>query len=523
MTIEIIVPRLGWSMEEGAFVAWLKKDGEFVHAGEALFSIEGDKAVQEIESIDSGILRIAANAPKPGDSIRVGDLLGHLVGATDEAVPESVPMGLGEVVVDPTPALPAAAFESVHFVEAPAEPLSSPLSRVPAISPRAVRVAAELGVDWTTVTGTGRTGRIRERDIRAAASAGRAPKTSPVRALASSVAGSKPTVLVTGGCGFIGTWVVRELLGRGLRVVVLDAGERPARWERVIGAQCDSVPLVQGSLLDRALLGRVFDEHQVTNVIHLAALLTPACQADPWEGCRVNVLGTVALFEQVRASVIRIQGFSYASSVAVFGDEPDHAIGPPDITSGPPTFYGAFKKSAELIAEQYWRHFQIASVGIRPQVAYGPEREVGLTAGPSLAARAAARGEDFCISYTGRVGYDYVEDVAQAFVRGAMETPPGAPVVDLPGEMADVNEVITAIAAVAPEAAAKLSMKGPPIPAHAPPAPCYISTLYPDWKTTSLAEGIRRTVEFYRVQDASTSFTTSPRTSVSRMSRPLKR
>src|SRR5262245_46210056 len=79
MPIEIIVPRLGWSMEEGAFVAWLKKDGEFVLAGEALFSIEGDKAVQEIESIDSGILRVAANAPKSGDPIRVGDVLGHLV------------------------------------------------------------------------------------------------------------------------------------------------------------------------------------------------------------------------------------------------------------------------------------------------------------------------------------------------------------------------------------------------------------------------------------------------------------
>jgi hypothetical protein len=43
-------------------------------------------------------------------------------------------------------------------------------------------------------------------------------------------------------------------------------------------------------------------------------------------------------------------------------------------------------------------------------------------------------------------------------------------------------------------------MNGPPIPAHTPPNPRFISTLYPDWKTTSLAEGIRRTVEFYQVQ-----------------------
>jgi nucleoside-diphosphate-sugar epimerase len=499
MAIDIIVPRLGWSMEEGAFVAWLKKDGEFVRAGDPLFSIEGDKAVQEIESIDSGILRIVANAPKPGDTIRVGDLLGYLLSESEASTPREEPGSAGiPAGVSPQEALAgrdAGAPRDRPSVDAvqDATPRSSLENafpgRVPAISPRAVRVAAELGVDWTTMSGTGRTGRIRERDIRAAASAS--------AARAPSAAGSKPTVLVTGGCGFIGTWVVRELLERGLRVAVLDAGERPARWERIIGAQSDSVPLVQGSLLDRALLARVFAEHQVTNVIHLAALLTPACQADPWEGCRVNVLGTVALLEAMRASAIRIQGFSYASSVAVFGDEPDHASGAGDGASGPPTFYGAFKKSVELIAEQYWRHFQIASVGIRPQVAYGPEREVGLTAGPSLAARAAARGEAFCISYTGRVGYDYVEDVARAFVRGAMETPPGAYVVDLPGEMADVNEVIAAIAAVAPEAAPKLSAKGPPIPAHAPPNPRFISTLYPDWKTTSLAKGIRRTVEFY--------------------------
>ena len=209
------------------------------------------------------------------------------------------------------------------------------------------------------------------------------------------------------------------------------------------------------------------------------------------------------MFEQLRTAPIRIQGFSYASSVAVFGDEPDHSTGASGDGNHPLTFYGAFKKSVELIAAQYWRHFQIASVGIRPQVAYGPEREIGLTAGPSLAARAAARGEPFCISYTGRVGYDYVEDVARAFVLGALETPPGAHVVDLPGEVADVNEVITAITAVEPEATSRLSASGPPIPTHTPPNPHFISTLYPDWKTTALTEGIRRTVEFYRSQGKS--------------------
>lgn len=494
MPTEIIIPRLGWSMEEGAFVAWLKQDGDLVKAGDLLFSIEGDKAIQEIESIDSGILRIAAGGPKPGDAIRVGDLLGHLLPETTVTAPPTVVVAKPVVQVSHSLDVTKAKSPAVVIGLESMKPDALRVAAGPTISPRALRVAGELGVDWTNVTGTGRTGRIRERDIRAAATT----STTAYMAPATDSPGQTPIVLVTGGCGFIGTWVVRELLGRGLRVVVLDAGERPARWGRVIGAGSERVPLVQGSLLDRELLARVFAEYQVTHVIHLAALLTPACQADPWEGCRVNVLGTVALLEQIRLSPIRIQGFSYASSVAVFGDEPDHAQSLAAGESQPLTFYGVFKKSVELIAAQYWRQFQIASVGIRPQVAYGPEREIDLTAGPSLAARAAARGESYCISYTGRVGYDYVEDVARAFVRGALETPPGAPVVDLSGEGADVTQIISAIVAVVPAAAPRLSVSGPPIPTHLPPSPRFIATLYPDWKTTSLTEGLRRTVEFYQ-------------------------
>lgn len=305
-------------------------------------------------------------------------------------------------------------------------------------------------------------------------------------------------ILVTGGCGFIGTWVVRELLARGVPVVVLDAGGRPDRWERVIGPAGREVELIQGSLLDRDLLARAFADHAFTGAIHLAALLTPACQVDPWEGCQVNVLGTVALLEQLRAAGDRVRGLAYASSVAVFGDEPDHGAGVAGGGNLPLTFYGAFKKSVEIIADQYWRHFQVASVGLRPQVAYGPEREVGLTAGPSLAARAAARGECHHIGYSGRVGYDYVEDVARAFVRAALETPPGARVVDLSGPVADVGDVVAAIVAAAPEAAGRVTAGGPVIPAHAPPQARFMAELYPDWVTTSLREGMRRTVEFYR-------------------------
>ena len=72
MPIEITIPRLGWNMDEGVFVAWLKNDGDTVKAGEPIFSLETDKAVQEIESLDSGTLRMLPSGPRPGETLRRG-------------------------------------------------------------------------------------------------------------------------------------------------------------------------------------------------------------------------------------------------------------------------------------------------------------------------------------------------------------------------------------------------------------------------------------------------------------------
>ncbi len=62
MAHEIRVPRLGWSMEEGILVRWLKQPGEEVAVGELLFELEGEKALQEIASIDAGILHLPTGA-----------------------------------------------------------------------------------------------------------------------------------------------------------------------------------------------------------------------------------------------------------------------------------------------------------------------------------------------------------------------------------------------------------------------------------------------------------------------------
>jgi nucleoside-diphosphate-sugar epimerase len=305
-------------------------------------------------------------------------------------------------------------------------------------------------------------------------------------------------VLVTGGGGFIGGWVVRELLERELKPVVLDARPVDERWKRVVGKGADTVRVVTGSLLDRKLLSRLSEEWQIWRIIHLAALLTPDCQRDPFQGCEVNVLGSVAIFELARSSGGRIGGVSYASSYAVYGPEPDEAARAPAAhDERPPMFYGVFKLAVDQIADQYWRHFGVPSVGIRPHVVYGPERTVGLTAGPSLAAKAAVRGEPFVIPYSGRVGYDYVGDVAAAFVRSALDPSPGSFVFDLPSQRASPQDFIAAIDRVVPGSGKTLSAEGPHIPSNVPRQPNGIHRLFPDWRPTTIDEGIRKTVEFY--------------------------
>lgn len=310
---------------------------------------------------------------------------------------------------------------------------------------------------------------------------------------------NRGVVLVTGGGGFIGTWVLRELFQRGHMVVVIDPFVSKERWQRVLGNRASDVTVENVALTDRDGLAALIDQHEVSHIIHLAALLTPACQQDPWLGCQVNVFGSTSVFDAARKSG-RIQAVSYASSYAVYGSEtPDT-----NEVNKPPMFYGAFKQAVDLIAEQYWKHCGLRSVAVRPHVVYGPERDQGLTAGPSLACRAAVTNSPYTIGYTGTVGYDYVEDVALAFVKSALECPEGASVVDLPGQQATTEEFVRVLNAVVPEATGKIKVDGPHIPANIPPHPNYISNLFDDWKATSLLDGVRSTVDFYRSDSSRT-------------------
>ncbi|MFA6107196.1 MAG: dihydrolipoamide acetyltransferase family protein [Candidatus Latescibacterota bacterium] len=169
MAIEITLPRLGWSMDEGVFVQWLKQDGEQVKAGEPLFSLETEKAVQEVEATDSGLLCIPPGSPAEGDMIPVGQVLGYLLAAGEEPPAGPLPV---RPAAEPSEAEGAPAAGGTTATEPVALGPAPTIRPTVPVSPRAARLAAELSVDLAVVTGSGRSGRIRERDVRAAATAG---------------------------------------------------------------------------------------------------------------------------------------------------------------------------------------------------------------------------------------------------------------------------------------------------------------------------------------------------------------
>ena len=213
MPHEIIIPRLGWSMDEGTLARWLVQPGETVRAGQPVFELEVEKATQEIEATADGIVYLPPDSPAPGSVVAVGAVIGYLL------VPgEAPPTASG-----PHAASPAAAADTDERRPTAAAASSSQETAPPhgqRISPRAARLAAELGVDTSAVRGSGTSGRIRERDVR---TAGR--RNSPNVQSRAGTSNGKLTglvSLVTGAARGIGQSIADRLAAAGSTVIYSD-------------------------------------------------------------------------------------------------------------------------------------------------------------------------------------------------------------------------------------------------------------------------------------------------------------
>jgi UDP-glucuronate 4-epimerase len=218
-------------------------------------------------------------------------------------------------------------------------------------------------------------------------------------------------------------------------------------------------------------------------------MLIPLAAADPPRGALVNVVGTVNVFEAAKRH--GVAGLAYASSAAVY-DRADGVRVAEDADGHPASHYGVHKQANEGAARAYWRDEGLASVGLRPHVVYGPGRDHGLTAGPTLAMLAAARGEAYEIPFGGRAQFQYASDVAARFIDAARAAVGDAMVRNLGGPSEHVTDVVAAIESVAPGAAGKITVKHDVLL----PLPEDMDASQP--VTTPLRQGVLETIELFR-------------------------
>jgi nucleoside-diphosphate-sugar epimerase len=306
--------------------------------------------------------------------------------------------------------------------------------------------------------------------------------------------------LVTGAKGFIGAWIVKELIEQGGRPYVFDIDRASHRLTSLLtDEELAGLPFIQGDVTNLADVDRAVAGHGITHVIHLAGIQVPGCAADPVRGAIVNVVGTLNVFEVARRRRELIKRVVYASSAAVFG--PEEFYGSTKVPEGAPllpgTHYGVFKQCNEGNARVYFQNDGISSVGIRPWAVYGVGRDQGITSGPTKAIKAAVLAQPYSIHFTGCIDLQYVRDIARIFIRCAESAPPGAKVYTPRGSVMRIDDFLDVLAQIMPRSRHLITTKGNPLPIAANLDDSALQHDFAGVPPVTLEEGIRETATIF--------------------------
>jgi nucleoside-diphosphate-sugar epimerase len=168
-----------------------------------------------------------------------------------------------------------------------------------------------------------------------------------------------------------------------------------------------------------------------------------------------------------------------------------------DAVGHPVTFYGVHKQTCQALARIFWEEEQVPSVGIRPFIVYGPGRDNGLTASPTLAMAAAAAGEDYEIAFGGRTQLQFAPDSARVFIAAARAATEGARTFHLGGPASTLAEAARLIEAAAPGVTIRVDEQTIlPFPEEFDGAPLEEAIGPIEW--TPLADGVRQTIDRLR-------------------------
>jgi len=282
-------------------------------------------------------------------------------------------------------------------------------------------------------------------------------------------------VLLTGGTGFVGLRTAAALHAAGHSIRIFDLAPRPERLPADM-----PVEIVSGDIADPAAVAAA--AAGCGGIIHLAGLMTVDCARDPVLAAKVNLIGSLNVFEAAKAGSLPV---AYLSTAGVFG--PEDATHPK-----PMTIYGATKLAVEGAARAFFLDHGVPSLALRPYIVYGPGVSSGIAAGPSIAIAASVRREPAEIRFSGRVGFVYVDDVAR-ILAAAMTAPlEGASALTMAGETAEMEDFVAELRAQSgwPD----ISISGAPlrIPADlaSDPVPAFLGPQ----PVTGFAAGIRQSI-----------------------------
>ena len=307
--------------------------------------------------------------------------------------------------------------------------------------------------------------------------------------------------LVTGAAGCIGAWAVRLLLDEGVPVVATDLSTDLRRFDLVSHGRGGRPEFAQLDVTSTRDVADVVADYAITHVVHLAGLQLPFCAADPPLGAMVNVVGTVNVFEAIRAAGGPV-GLALASSAAVFGPPAGHAAGV--VSDGSPlqpdSFYGVYKAANEGTARVYAAGHGIGSVALRPFIVYGLGRDQGMTSDPTKAMLAAAAGVPFRIKFSGSMLLTYAPDCARAFIASARAAAGSGEAISLnvPGHRIGVPALAGLIEDILPGSGGLITWDHSPLPVPSLLAGPALRGAVGDVPGTTLGGGVRETIKGFQ-------------------------
>jgi nucleoside-diphosphate-sugar epimerase len=266
------------------------------------------------------------------------------------------------------------------------------------------------------------------------------------------------SIMVTGGTGFIGSRVTRDLVKKGLEVIVYDWTPERLMLERLLTAEEleTKVKVVHGDVTNFAHLTSVIKQYNVDTIIHCAALLLHDVNANPLLAVKVNCEGTVATFEAAR--LLGLKKVVWISSGSVFGPPEAYTEEyiPNDAPHYPQNLYGGTKSLDEQFANYYVERYNLDIVAIRLVLVYGAWQSRGRTANiirEMVANPALGKPGKVPAARDNILGWTYVDDAARAIVLASQGPRTKTRSFSVRGNIHSVGEIADYVESLVPQAA----------------------------------------------------------------------